>query len=185
MRSSSHSGCGRARRGGIRTSPLAIALAGALSAAAASGCGTPAPLGPAELAAEPRELLAIHAAFEAAIAAAEADPVVSWHSGRLGNLRVNVLGGDHAGLCWHWQELVFRGVAPVAADLGWAAVGIGLNVGRSGEHHAVLVYDPRATTGTGYVLDAWRRGRPDIYRLGDWIAVSGRAREEAELEELR
>ena len=52
-----------------------------------------------------------------------------------------------------------------------------MNEGRSGEHHAVVVYDPRVVAEpdllsrpeASFVLDAWRRGKADVYLLSEWL----------------
>jgi hypothetical protein len=107
-----------------------------------------------------------------------------WHSGWVGNWIVNWRNSEASrGLCYHWQELVYKGIQPVADEVGWARVGIQMNKDHHSEHHAVVVYDPRVITQDdllssaqprpAYVLDAWRHGQPEIYALDDWVKGSG------------
>ena len=156
-----------------------------------AGC-SPAPLRQAEIK-EP-ELRAIHTALEQAVDTADGDQELSWHSGWLGNILVNLFGGDNLGLCYHWQEWTYQTMYPAVRETGWDLCGIAINVDWSGEHHAVLVWDPRRAArvdllraegiAAGYVLDPWRRGSADIYRLEDWLALPLITRAPAEIEDL-
>jgi hypothetical protein len=62
------------------------------------------------------------------------------------------------------------------------------------EHHAVVVWDPRrvrreellpdgAPGRPAYVLDAWQRGEPDLYRLEAWLDLPFWTRVAPRLEE--
>ncbi len=104
----------------------------------------------------------------------------TWHTGWVGNVFVNALGGSNMGLCHEWRDAVFRGVVFDTRAQGWNCFGIAINRGTRHEHHAVLVACAELTAGDllpappgrgAYVLDAWSRGRDDIYRLKDWIAL--------------
>ncbi len=140
-------------------------------------------------------LAQIQAAFTRTIQRADSDPKQSWHSGWTGNMWVNFWGEGNRGLCYQWTNLVYAGVAPTARKVGWEVTSIVINKGTAHEHHAVLVYDPahsnRATLLSdpahqhAYVLDAWRRGRPDIYRLADWLRLSWFHEVPARLQEIR
>jgi len=139
-----------------------------------------APLRPSDL--HSPALQQIEAAFARTVDAANNDPQRSWHSGWIGNMWVNFRREDNEGLCYQWKNLVYAGVAPTVRKVGWGVTGIVINQGTAHEHHAVLVYDParsnRATLLSdpthqrAFVLDAWRRGRPDIYPLADWLKLS-------------
>ena len=140
-----------------------------------AGC-SPAPLRQAEIK-EP-ELRAIHAAFQEAVDTADGDQELSWHSGWLGNILVNLFGGDNLGLCYHWQEWTYQTMYPAVRETGWDLCGIAINVDWSGEHHAVLVWDPR------------RAARVDLLRAEgiaageDWLALPLITRAPAEIEDL-
>lgn len=124
-------------------------------------------------------LVTIHAKFAEVVQAAREDPDLQWHSSWTGNMFVNHLGGKNRGLCHEWQRWVYDGVKPTVQEVGWYAVGIGIDRGNTLEHHAVIVYDPRKITqdqllpvpipNTAFVLDGWVRGQADIVRLEDWI----------------
>lgn len=141
-----------------------------------SAC-SPAPLRRSEM--QEPELRTIHAAFQEAIDKAKQDGEATWHNGWLGNVLVNLSGGDNLGLCYHWQEWTYQTMYPAVRSTGWELCGIAINVGWSSEHHSVLIWDPRRVAradllnpsgiAAGYVLDAWRRGAADIYRLEDWL----------------
>jgi hypothetical protein len=156
-----------------------------------AGCSV-APLRRSEMR-EP-ELLAIHAAFERAVDTADQNPELNWHSGWMGNILVNLVGGDNQGLCYHWQEWTYQTVSPAVRETGWDVCGIAINVGWSGEHHAVLVWDPRRVArpdllleenaAASYVLDPWRRGSADIYRLEEWLTLPLVIHAPAEIEDL-
>ncbi len=175
----------------MRPKYLAI-VAVTIAALALGGCATPAPLRAAQM--RQPELRAIHAAFARAVEAAHADPELAWHSGWFGNVLVNLPVEGDRGLCHHWQEWIYQEVSPTVAEQQWEACGIAISVGTSAEHHAVLVFDPRMVSlevlpyGKGitaaWVLDAWRRGRPDIYTLEDWLAIPFDVRVPAVLEDL-
>lgn len=168
-----------------------IVLFALIVTALLGGC-SPAPLRLAET--DEPQLHAIHAAFGEAVDAARNYPDLHWHSGWLGNAIVNLGGKGTFGLCHHWQEWIYREVLPAVHEAGWEACGIAINAGTSHEHHAVIVFDPRRIvrgnllaapeTTSAYVLDAWRRGRPDIYRLSDWLEIPLAISTPAQLEEL-
>ena len=168
-----------------------VTLCVLLAVIAMAGCHAP-PLQPDEF--DRPELVAIHAAFEDAVRAAHDDPTASWHSGWMGNAWINFRGGSTRGLCYQWQAWVYQHVAPTVVDVGWEAGGVAINVGTPGEHHAVVVFDPQlvsidhllesAGDVPAYVLDAWRRGRADIYRLDDWLELPLRVRRPAIIQDL-
>ncbi len=145
---------------------------------ALAGCAHPEPI---EItAASPPALVRIHAAMRQTIDAALADERVGWHSGWMGNILVNAVDNParSRGLCWHWQDLVYDGVAPTLAEVGWSGVGVGKRMGTMREHHAVVVFDPRLVDAArlltdlpsdAYVLDAWASGAAEVYLLPDWI----------------
>lgn len=124
-------------------------------------------------------LVTIHARFKEVVQAAHDDPSLDWHSSWTGNMVVNQFEGPNRGLCHEWQRLVYDGVKPTVEEVGWYAVGVGLDRGTMLEHHAVIVYDPHKITqdqllpepipNTAFVLDGWVRGQADIVRLEDWI----------------
>lgn len=145
---------------------------------ALAGCAAP-PVAPDNLS-DPA-LRHIHTAFVRTVEAAHRDPQTQWHSGWVGNMRINLAGTRQRGLCYHWQALVYRGVLATVRREGWHATGIMINFGTRNEHHAVLVFDPKEVQQSSllaspqgkpaWVLDAWRRGRADIYRLDDWLKL--------------
>ncbi|MBL8765142.1 MAG: hypothetical protein JNM07_12825 [Phycisphaerae bacterium] len=156
-----------------------------------AGCA-PAPLARSDLGGP--ELRAIHDAFVRTVARTYADPDRSWSSGWAGNVWVNFAGGTNRGLCYEWRDAVYDGVKDAVAARGWDLTGIAINVGTGSEHHAVLVFDPRVVGRErllaqpaprhGYVLDAWLRGGPDIWRLDDWVNIPLGIVRPAELEDL-
>lgn len=117
-----------------------------------------------------------------------------WYSDWYGNFLVNASGEDARGLCWHWQEAVFDGMHGYVKSLGWQATGVVLNGGTSLEHHAVIVFDPRVISAEEilerdpprpvWVLDAWRRGRPEIYIFDTWVKEGAIFASSAALEDL-
>ena len=148
-------------------------------ALALTGCASTRPI-PIESIQRP-ELAMIADALERTVAEAHADPDAAWHSGWTGNVMVNWFEGDRMGLCYHWRDRVYDGVAPACEDVGWEAWGVAINRAVKGEHHAVLVFDPELGSvqrvlanqdPDAYVLDAWRRGRADIYPLPDWLTLA-------------
>ncbi len=150
-----------------------------LLALTAEGCASR--MSSSEIAANP-ELGAIRVAFSDVVVAAHNDPELPWYSGRFGNAIVNLRGHDHMGLCYHWQELIYQELLPTVEAIHWNATGIAINVEMPGEHHAVVIWDPavasredlieHADTVPSYVLDAWRRGKPDVYRTAEWLRLS-------------
>jgi hypothetical protein len=159
------------RRGGAAA---CLCAATALTACAAR----PAPIDPAT--APDPQVAPIAAAFERTVEALRDDPDLDWHAGWTGNIAVNLGNPKDRGLCHQWRDAVYRGVLFDVRAQGWTARGITVNHGYAGEHHAVLVHDPILGPGSmlphppetgAYVLDAWRRGRADIYRLADWITL--------------
>ncbi len=156
-----------------RAAVAVIACAGVLA-----GCR--GPINPAEV--DDPAFEAIYAAFADSVQ--EARDTGHWQSGWTGNLGVNLLGGQRMGLCWEWRDWVYARVEPVASAHGWETAGVFINRNSMSEHNAVAVYDPArvqdaqaaidagtSTEGPAshvYVLDAWRRGKPDVYLLRDW-----------------
>ncbi|MCB1876605.1 MAG: hypothetical protein KDH88_11580 [Chromatiales bacterium] len=142
----------------------------------------------------PLEFVPIDSAYRSSVAGLLNSGHNRWYSGWMGNIVVNELGGDRRGLCFHWQQAVFDGVADTVRQQGWKALGIGVGRGGLREHHAVVVYDPRRIArdellhadrqAAAFVLDPWRRGRADVYRLSVWLSqvAAGRA---VEFEVLR
>lgn len=140
----------------------------------------PPPIDPA--AAPDPEIIPIAASFERTVTRLLGDDDTDWRSGWTGNIFVNMSDGDDRGLCHHWRDAVYQGVLFDVRAQGWTTRGIVVNKACQGEHHAVLVYRPGLAphdllpdppeSGV-YVLDAWRRGRPDIYTLDDWIKTIG------------
>ncbi|MFN8815480.1 MAG: hypothetical protein ACK5ZV_01985 [bacterium] len=135
------------------------------------------------------------AAAEAAIAQVRDSGAEQWRAGWAGNAMVNVFGGGNRGLCWHWQVLVYQAVAEAAERAGLAVMGINAHVGRMNEHHAVVVFDPAERGAAGllrrplpsraWVIDAWLRGRADVYRLEEWVEGIAKGPERVGVEELR
>lgn len=127
------------------------------------------------------QLRIIHAALKRTVDEAFASTDATWHAGWLGNALVHVAPGDHFGLCFHWQDRVFAGVRSTAEGIGWRITGVGAAMGQAREHHVVLVYDPTTFRPTeplsagpedrAFILDAWRRGRPDIHKLSAWLEM--------------
>ena len=123
----------------------------------------------------------IKQAYQETVNAAHKDNRLSWNNGRLGNMIVNINGGAHKGLCYHWQRLVYTGIQPALLKTGWKATGIAINEGSFFEHHAVLVYDPATNKlkeilnnigkSNSYVLDPWSSGEPRIYTTADWLKL--------------
>ncbi|MGH8579408.1 MAG: hypothetical protein ACREVK_04520 [Gammaproteobacteria bacterium] len=155
-----------------------LLLAVAFAAFLLNGCALQ-PLRPdtAELA-----LVAIQQAFERTVVAAHNDPKIDWQSGWIGNARINILGGTRRrGLCYEWRNLVYAGVLPTVRRVGWEATGVVISKNTYSEHSAVVVFDPKrirldrvlsAAPGQRvYVLDAWRRGRADIYPMHAWLRL--------------
>ncbi len=127
------------------------------------------------------ELAAIAQSLDRTVDEIHADPEASWHSGWTGNVMINWFEGDRMGLCYQWRDAVYDGVVDDAHRVGWEAWGLTINRNVKGEHHAVLVFDPGLGSvqrvlaerdPDAYVLDAWRRGRPDIYNLPDWLSLA-------------
>jgi hypothetical protein len=132
--------------------------------------------------ADSADLRAIRLAFEQTVREAHDSSDEQWHSGWFGNVLVNANGSvEHFGLCHHWQERVFAGVIDTVRDVEWQASGITINLGSPNEHHAVVVFDPEVESfdtllaGGGsndaWVLDAWKRGRADIFTVRDWVSL--------------
>ncbi|MEM9372469.1 MAG: hypothetical protein AAGA55_02395 [Planctomycetota bacterium] len=159
------------------------AIAVGVLAALVGGCvGGPRPVDVASM--PDPELTKIATAFDREVERlASADDAV-WHTGWGGNIIVNALGNAagsaHIGLCHEWRDAVYRGVVFDVRRAGWNCGGIVINRGTRQEHHAVLVARPDLGTDAllpvpptagAYVLDAWRRGSADIYRLADWIEL--------------
>ncbi len=161
-----------------RLQRLASGLALALVALVLVACG-PTPLKRTDIA----PLERIRTDFVQVVDEANASQETRWRSGWIGNVLVNRREGREMGLCYHWQELVYRGVEDAANEVGWERVGIQINQDHHSEHHAVVVFDPYLITRDdllqrqgpkpAFVLDAWRRGKPDVYRFDDWIKGGG------------
>ncbi len=157
---------------------IGAGLACLLIALGLVACG-PTPLKRTDIA----PLERIRTDFVQVVEEANASKETRWRSGWIGNVLVNWREGREMGLCYHWQELVYRGVEEAASEVGWERVGIQLNQDHHSEHHAVVVFDPylisrddllqRQGPKPAFVLDAWRRGKPDVYRFDDWIKGSG------------
>ena len=156
----------------------ALALAGILAAVMLSGCGyTAKPL--IDSPRDPPQLRTIRKAFEALVEKAWHDPDINWHTGGVGNIVVNVVGGDNRGLCYQWQDYLYSGLLPTVQKAGWCATGIAANENFEHEHHCVMVWDPkriredeilkRPRPEPVYVLDVWRTGHPNVYWLDDWL----------------
>ena len=129
----------------------------------------------------PEGLRSIVAAFSQTVEVARRDQDVTWVHGWDGNDRIAAEGGGNLrGLCYEWQELVYRSVGPVAARVGWRASMIAVNEDWFSEHHAVMVHDrnlgdphdvlARRST-EAWVLDPWIHGEAEVYRLQDWLAI--------------
>ena len=124
-------------------------------------------------------LTRIHQAFVTTVNRAQSDSQRAWQNGRLGNMVVNIIGGENVGLCYQWQELVYVGIQPALRQTGWQARGISINKGTFFEHHAVVVYNPNISSPDTllqkpdqqgvYVLDPWESGKANIYTLSDWL----------------
>lgn len=132
----------------------------------------------------------IAASFTRTVDRVQSADDAKWHDGWTGNMFVNAFGGQNMGLCHEWRDVVFRGVVFDVRAQGWNCFGIAINRGTGHEHHAVLVARPElaseqllpAPPETGaYVLDAWSRGKADIYRLKDWITLPAFKKVPAEL----
>lgn len=143
------------------------------------GCASAPPLRPAQYG-QP-QLVEIHRAFARAVRDAHHDPDVHWRSGWAGNIVVNMSPQADRGLCYQWQQLVYVGVLDTVKRVGWHANGIVINKGTRHEHHAVIVFDPEVTdqdhildtpdTNPAWVLDAWRRGKADIFTVRQWTEL--------------
>ncbi len=158
---------------------LYLRIIGLAFAALIYGCASAPPLRPAQYG-HP-ELVEIHRAFEHAVQQAHEDPDVHWRSGWTGNVLVNMSPENDHGLCYQWQELVYAGVLDTVERVGWHANGIVINDKTRHEHHAVVVFDPKVTdqdhildapeANPAWVLDAWRRGKADIFTVQQWIEL--------------
>lgn len=141
------------------------------------GCASSAPL--VDHTRDPR-LARIHAALEDVVRTCKSRQDEDWYSGWMGNAWVNFRKGPARGLCYHWQSAVYDGVLPTVHALGWEAGGLMVHTDSYIEHHVVLVFDPSKIQADKileappprpvYVLDAWRRGEPDMFKLDDWLA---------------
>jgi len=133
----------------------------------------------------------IQRAFSQTVSDALNDPDEDWTSGWLGNMWVNFHEGKQRGLCYQWKYRIHTGVKSTVHAQGWQLTGIVINKGADGEHHAVIVYDPKriqtaqllhATVKQPvFVLDAWRQGMPDIYFLSEWLQLARHIRVPAQL----
>lgn len=130
---------------------------------------------------DPAPLLTLQAAFRESVHRIKTAEEGIWHSGWSGNVVVNTTGGEHKGLCYQWQEKIYDDIRPVAETLGWEAEKFNINRGNWLEHNVVIVFDPRHTSREAilaapekedaYILDAWRRGEPDVFLLKDWVRI--------------
>jgi hypothetical protein len=162
-----------------------------LTLALLSACGSTPPLAREEIT-DP-DLAAIRRAFEDTVRSAREDPDVNWRSGWLGNVGILIGGDGERGLCYEWQGLVYGGVLGTVRCVGWEATGISINRRTASEHHAVVVWDPdriarealleASPEAPAYVLDAWKRGEADVYRLADWLDLPLLVRVAPRLEE--
>jgi hypothetical protein len=127
------------------------------------------------------ELVGIQRALRELVVRAQKDPQVRWVHGWDGNDAVKAVGEDGSvmGYCWHWQERVYREMAPVVRAQGWDLVRININRSYFSEHHAVAVWDPRelrreellSRQKPVWVLDPWLEGKPQILSLEDWLSI--------------
>lgn len=127
------------------------------------------------------ELAEIAVSFERTVDRLTSAEDADWRAGWFGNVLVNTASdGRSIGLCHQWRDAVYRGVVFDVRRLGWTCGGVTINRGTSHEHHAVLVARPELGPSDllpeppesgAYVLDAWSRGKADIYRLKDWIEL--------------
>jgi len=158
-----------------------------------SGCTNAKIMTEDEIAADPR-LAIVHQEFIRAVDDTHAHPTQTWHAGWLGNSIVNFWGGGQKGLCYHWQQQIYALTRHRIESLGLAATGVMINRGKGGEHHCVLVFDPRVIDEQnlltqpmprhGWVLDAWQRGEPDIYTLDEWHKLPAPLYRDWELQDL-
>jgi|CXWL01.1.fsa_nt_gi hypothetical protein len=129
---------------------------------------------------EPPQLVEIAQVYARVVRDTRADPVHTWHHDWTGNIITNFIGGSHRGLCYEWQDHVWHGVYDTIRRQGWQGVGLVVEPGKSGEHHAIVVYDSRVIAREellhrtppreAWVLDPWETGRPLVYTLDDWLA---------------
>lgn len=159
------------------------------------GCLSPAETVPASPS-DPPQLKAIRARFDRIIEDARNDTNTQWHSSWTGNMFVNALKGRHRGLCYQWQDYVYRGVSPEVARVGWACTGLVANAGNTFEHHVVLVWDPKLISREEiltrpspparpvYVLDAWYEAKANIHWLDVWLKHEAPHRVPPALQEL-
>ncbi len=134
---------------------------------------------------------AIDRAYVSAVQGAYECSSEQWQNGWFGNIRVNYFPGA-VGLCYQWQDLVFRAVAPETCASLWVLRGIQVNRGNANEHHAVVVYGvelaPRTVSDLppdqAWVLDPWLRGAADVYVLGNWLRARPGKGADAEFEAL-
>lgn len=131
--------------------------------------------------------------FDEVVAEIHARPDEKWYADWYGNVFANTKNKGR-GLCWHWQEAVWSGMKRRVDKLNWSAVGVVLNGGQMLEHHAVLVFDPkvipmdeiltRKPPCPVWVLDAWRHGKPEIYKLDPWLKWGAILANSSALEDL-
>ncbi len=177
---------------------LARVIIAGLALLALPGCIAPTPLPPTQYQASnpaaPRQLTRICDRYTHVVQMLRAAPDETWHSGWVGNAVLKLAGSPHRGLCWEWQEAVFAGTIATIRSQGWQACGINLYLDRSGEHHAVVVWDPFALRCVNpldappprqaWVLDPWFTGAPDVYSIDEWIDAIGHAGGRAAIEPL-
>ena len=135
---------------------------------------------------------AIESAYVACVQGAYVQGNERWQNGWFGNIWVNSFPRHAAGLCYQWQDLVFRAVAPESDPSLWVVRGIQVNRGTGKEHHAVLVHAAAHAPATvrdlppegAWVLDPWLRGPADVYALGAWLRERPGGGADAEFETL-
>lgn len=130
----------------------------------------------------PVALVEIRSAYADTIETRLTNPDAAWRSGWTGNMAVHISGRRDLGLCHEWRDAVYRGIIATARAQGWSVRGLIVNWGTWLEHHAVVVYDPASIRDThllttppprpAWVLDAWARGRADIWTLDDWLRAN-------------
>jgi hypothetical protein len=140
------------------------------------------------------ELTQIYNIYSKAVEATRYDNTRKWRNGAVGNIWINTFGGENYGLCYQWQNYIYKQTLSTIQDVGWISSGIVINKGTDWEHHAVIVYDPRKINKNKildnesadqiYVLDPWRTGNADIYTLENWLKLPFIITVPASLEEV-
>ncbi len=158
-------------------SPRLASFALLLLALLCAGCASPVAVRDGD----PPELRQLADLYTRTVQETARDPRFEWVYGWDGNDRIAEEGNERLrGLCYEWQELIYRAIRPEAKRLGWKASMIAVNENWFSEHHAVLVHDPdRGDSGEvlarreeeAWVFDPWISGRPEVYRLRSWLAI--------------